>query len=106
MDFNEYQLAADRTMRKVPGAEQGHMSIYCMGLAGEVGEVIEHFKKYLGHGRPLDIEKVKAELGDVLWYLSAIATTCDISLEKVAEYNVRKLVERYPNGFRPEDVKP
>jgi len=37
---------------------------------------------------------LKKELGDVLWYLSAIASDLDISLEDVARTNLKKLESR------------
>lgn len=99
MDFTDYQKAADRTLRVVPGAESGQLAIMGLGLAGEVGECIEHIKKYLGHGKELDVMRLKIELGDVLWYLSSICTLCDLSLDGVATGNVEKLLQRYPHGF-------
>lgn len=42
------------------------------------------------------------ELGDVLWYVAALATTCDLSLAEIAEFNIAKLKKRYPNGFEFE----
>ncbi len=41
-----------------------------LGLAGEVGEVSELIKKSIRDNAPLDIQKLKLELGDVLWYLA------------------------------------
>jgi NTP pyrophosphatase (non-canonical NTP hydrolase) len=41
------------------------------------------------------------ELGDVLWYVSEIASCLGVTLEHVAEVNVEKLRKRYPNGFDP-----
>lgn len=101
-EMNEYQEAAKRTMKVVPGAEDGHFAIYGLGLAGESGEVIEHIKKYIGHGHPLDVAIMRKELGDVLWYVSALATLCNLSLADVAAANIAKLQARYPDGFTPE----
>jgi NTP pyrophosphatase (non-canonical NTP hydrolase) len=74
-----------------------------LGLAGETGEVVEHIKKWVGHGHDLDVDKVKKELGDVLWYISELATVMDLSMEEIARANIRKLEERYPKGFNPID---
>jgi NTP pyrophosphatase (non-canonical NTP hydrolase) len=48
----------------------------------------------------LDPAKLASELGDVLWYLAAIATAHDIDLNAVARGNIWKLRQRYPDGFR------
>ena len=99
--MNEYQAASTRTM--VPGySHEDAMINYSMGLVGESGEVIDLLKKSLFHGHELDRNKLKEELGDVLFYLAAIATTANLTLDEVANHNVRKLMDRYPNGFSQE----
>jgi NTP pyrophosphatase (non-canonical NTP hydrolase) len=98
VNFQDYEEAVQRTMNmKTSWREQ--MCNFLMGLAGEVGEVTEPVKKYLFHGKPLDINKIKDELGDVLWYLTAVADTMGFSLEHIARCNKEKLEKRYPNGF-------
>jgi NTP pyrophosphatase (non-canonical NTP hydrolase) len=42
---------------------------------------------------------VSDELGDVLWYLSDIASAYGLNLCDVALGNIRKLEARYPDGF-------
>lgn len=42
------------------------------GLVGELGEVIDLFKKHQFHNHDLDRTKVVKECGDVLWYLACI----------------------------------
>lgn len=69
-----------------------------LGLAGEAGETVELVKKWAFHDRPLDRAKLTKELGDVLWYLTALARTQGITLEEVASENVAKLEARYPTG--------
>lgn len=75
---------------------------YLLGLAGEAGEVCDLFKKHFGHGHHLDRDKVVKELGDVLWYVSAVASLQGISLQEIADKNIEKLTKRYPNGFSSE----
>src|SRR5699024_6123823 len=82
-------------------AEQ--LSNYCMGLSGESGEVVDELKKVLFHGHDLNIDEIEKELGDVLWYVSAIATTLGIELNMIAHNNVDKLKARYPEGFSEKD---
>jgi len=75
------------------------MITFTLGLSGESGEVADLIKKHLGHGHPLDEEKVKKELGDVLWYVSQLANYLGMSLEDVASTNIAKLEARYAEGF-------
>lgn len=75
-----------------------------MGLAGEAGEVVDLLKKHLYHDKPLDMAKLKEELGDALFYLTDIARQYGIDLEEVPAANVVKLNKRFPKGhFTPED---
>lgn len=79
--------------------------IWSLGLAGEAGEFADMMKKHHGHGHDLDHTKAAKELGDVLWYLSVLANSIGFSLSDIATMNVRKLRERYPNGFTVEESK-
>lgn len=103
-DFNYYQeraiqydttrLAIDKEARY-----DGYME-KALGLAGETGEVLEKIKKMIRdkdgvfHPTPEDIDELKKELGDVLWYLSALAFYNDIELDDVARTNLSKLKDR------------
>jgi NTP pyrophosphatase (non-canonical NTP hydrolase) len=102
VNLNDYQAQAARTRNQehAPG-DKGVMAINALGIAGEAGEVAELVKKHIGHGHVLDVERVKKELGDVLWYVAAIATDVCIELDDVAATNIAKLRARYPEGFDP-----
>lgn len=76
-----------------------------LGIAGEAGEVSDIIKKVLYQGHPLDRNKISEELGDVMWYLTQIASTLGISLRSVLEQNVAKRKARYPDGFSIEASK-
>ena len=97
MDFKKYQTGAARTIQ---AQDKPHELInHILGLSGETGEVVEHVKKHLYHGRDLDLDMVAEELGDVLWYVAALCTTLGLSLDGVAFENLSKLRERYPDGY-------
>lgn len=91
----EYQELVERT-RNYNDTE---LSNYTLGLVCEAGEFGDIIKKHIYHGHDLDLDKVKSELGDVMWYLSNICNVLDISLEDVAMKNIEKLKNRYPDGF-------
>lgn len=73
-----------------------------LGIVGEAGEVADLLKKHLCHGLPLDRDKLTKKLGDVLYYVAAVAHQYHIPLDRVAAENVSKLEARYPNGFSTE----
>lgn len=75
------------------------LTVACLGLCGETGELTDCLKKVVAHGHPLDKAAVAKELGDVLWYAAELASTLGLSLQDVAEKNIRKLQSRYPLGF-------
>jgi NTP pyrophosphatase (non-canonical NTP hydrolase) len=100
MDFAEYQSLSRRTAT-YPGAGDD-LTYPALGLCGEAGEVAEKVKKTLrDDGGVLSDERREAlarELGDVLWYLSQLATEADLDLEEIAEDNLEKLLSRQERG--------
>lgn len=98
-DIDQYQSASARTLN--PGLDSNQsLANYSMGLAGESGELLEHLKKHLFHGKELDRYAVLKEAGDVMWYLTALMTTMGIDMSEVLRENVLKLQERYPGKFQ------
>ena len=99
-DFNHYQ----RESRKTAGYPPiGHGVIYpTLGLTNEVGEVAGKIKKIFrakdGAIGSAEREALKAELGDVLWYLAQVATELDLSLQDIADANLAKLFDRLERG--------
>lgn len=92
-----YQEEVKRTMGSLNRQEA--LCAWSMGLAGEVGEVIEPIKKHVFHGRPLDLTEIEKELGDVLWYCAALCNALDLYMDVIMQRNILKLKERYPDGF-------
>ena len=93
---NDYQRAA---MRTAGDDEENYLANGAMGLCGESGEVTDLIKKHLYQGHELDHVKVVEELGDVFWYGALIAEAVGATLSEVMQNNIRKLEERYPDGF-------
>lgn len=100
MDPNDYQREVLRTLGTHTADDTVTMA--ALGLAGEVGECVEIVKKAIFHDTPFDPERLKLELGDVLWYLTALCHVSQMTLGDVMEANVAKLRARYPFGFDPE----
>lgn len=96
MEFNEYQKLAIKTA-VYPNI--GNNFVYpTLGIAGEAGEVAEKVKKIIrdNQGEMTDEhrELLIKEMGDVLWYLSALAHELGTELNDVAELNLKKLYDR------------
>lgn len=99
MEFDEYQeksLQTDQQSSKKKG-EAGLM-IPLLGLAGETGTLLAEFKKKFRDKQTYEGFEARAEeeLGDVLWYLSNIASRLKLSLSKIAAKNLIKTQERWP----------
>ena len=100
MNFNDYQQKS----RKTAGYPAiGHPVIYpVLGLANEAGEVAGKIKKVFrdkdGEINEETKSALKAELGDVLWYIAQVATELDLPLDEIAEYNIAKLYDRLERG--------
>jgi NTP pyrophosphatase (non-canonical NTP hydrolase) len=73
------------------------LEIHLLGLAGEAGSVASEYKKRLRDGQAHSrwLPKIREELGDVLWYLSAIAGEVGLDLDDVATSNLDKTRSRW-----------
>lgn len=114
MTLNEYQRLASRTANmdheKVLGRLRQNTRLiellnFALGAAGEAGELADDVKKVVFHGHELDAKKLQKETGDALWYLSQVAKALGYNLGAVAEANIEKLRQRYPEGFSEEASK-
>jgi len=66
---------------------------------------VDLLKKFFFHGHEVDSNRLKSELGDILWYVSAVASLFNINLQEIAQGNIEKLEKRYPEGFSNEASK-
>ena len=100
MNFDEYQAKATTTSTLT---DNNIKPLYfTLGLTGEAGEIAEKIKKIIrnhdGDFSKLDLDDIKKELGDVLWYLAMLSHTFGISFDDVAKTNIDKLADRKARG--------
>lgn len=101
MEFDDYQREAAQTDQVPTGSEPGrehvNLIVPLLGLAGETGEILSEYKKFLrdGPAHKLFRERLVEELGDLLWYLSNAAAKFEIDLEEVARTNLAKCRARW-----------
>lgn len=100
MELNDYQELA---MKTAIFPKRDGYAYTALGLAGEAGEIANKVKKFIRDGYTEDelpgkINDLQDELGDVLWYVAAMAQVLDTTLEQVAKNNIHKLAERQVNG--------
>ena len=99
--FDDYQKQSKKTAL-YPTIGQHRVLYPTLGIADEAGEVVGKIKKVFRDKQGIfvdeDITEIKKELGDVLWYLTQIATDLGIELKDVAKANIEKLYSRYDRG--------
>lgn len=94
MKLNEYQLTSKKY---ILNNLDKNINYLALGLCGESGEVAEKVKKGIRDGNE-DVEGIKKELGDVLWYIAQLSSYYCISLEDIAKLNINKLELRLKNN--------
>jgi NTP pyrophosphatase (non-canonical NTP hydrolase) len=93
------ELQQERVLRFARATEVLHAAL---GLAGEVGEVVDLIKKDVAYGKSIPMDKFVEELGDVLHYLCRLCDFAGINLNILMQANVEKLEKRYQGGYSNE----
>jgi NTP pyrophosphatase (non-canonical NTP hydrolase) len=99
VELAEYQKLSRRTAEY---PREAWLSYPALGLAGEAGEVAEHAKKAIRDDAGAVSDERRAamakELGDVLWYVSQLASELELDLDQIATENLEKLLSRQRRG--------
>jgi NTP pyrophosphatase (non-canonical NTP hydrolase) len=102
MELRQYQEWAAQTDQHPSDSPAGDPptkseTIPLLGLMGEVGSLAVEYKKLLRDGpiHSLYRDNLAEELGDILWYVANVATKAGLSLETIAEGNLRKTQDRF-----------
>jgi len=98
-----FDVFQDEALRTAIYPNLGENIYYpALGLAGEVGEVCEKIKKIMrddaGYVDYDSKTELKKELGDVLWYLAALAHELDIPFGEIPVAVLEKLQSRQDRG--------
>ena len=93
MNVRDYQEYVRQGMR--PAYQD--LQFAALALVGEVGEVCDVIKKKSIYSKlTIDLqEKLKDELGDVIWQWMACVNALGLTAESVMEYNIEKLNKRH-----------
>lgn len=78
-----------------PSKEQEYLTL---GLAAEVGEVLDHYAKSVRDVKPYDKHKLIKELADVLFFVTMLADREGLALADLANILVNKLDDRFKRG--------
>ncbi|MBQ9211107.1 MAG: nucleotide pyrophosphohydrolase [Clostridia bacterium] len=100
MTIREYAKAAGRTINpKLSMLDVRNHALFEM--ASELGEVHAIYQKQL-QGHEVVKDHLIEELGDLMWGVMELCFAEKIDPQEVFEYNIDKLLKRYPDGFDPE----
>ena len=80
--------------KKILTKDQERLVENTLGLVGEAGEVAEKIKKLIRDNNKYANEEIMKELGDVVFYATALANIYGRGLQEVLELNVQKLDDR------------
>ncbi len=82
--------------------EKAHALHMAVGIAGEAGELLDAIKKHVFYGKPLDVENVVEEMGDIEFYSEGLRQALGLIRGEILAANMDKLDKRYA-GFEYSD---
>jgi NTP pyrophosphatase (non-canonical NTP hydrolase) len=84
-------------------AELIHMGLLICSEAGELADAIKQFAIYQ---KPMDMENVVEEMGDIEWTMERTRQLLNITRELTLDHNIEKLSKRYPQmSYSNEDAQ-
>lgn len=100
MNLADYQTQALETDRTGLNGADAAQLVPLLGLAGEAGQLLSEYKKWLrdGPSHIRFVDHVREELGDILWYVSNVASKYGLELEDIAAANLAKTRARFGSG--------
>ena len=81
------------------GLDVPRLATASIGLSGEIGEFNDIVKKIFFQGKEYNDEnkeKLKSELGDIMWYWAQACMALHLDPYEVLKKNIKKLEARYP----------
>lgn len=106
-NITQHYIAACVTTRsnepKGLKAYRGNISVHllhaALGISTEAAEILDVVKKSLFYGKEPDLEHLREEIGDLLWYVSIALDDIGTDYEDVMARNIAKLRARYADKF-------
>lgn len=82
--------------------EQANLFHMAVGIAGEAGELLDAIKKHAIYQKPLDVENVIEELGDLEFYMQGLRSALNLTRSETLAHNIEKLSKRYGDKYSNE----
>lgn len=95
MNLVEYKnIALQRLNKTIVDNSKESMRYGCMGLIEETGEIIAELRKPLFkgnfHEKALDIQNIKSELGDLIWYIALVCREYNVNIEELENFEINE----------------
>lgn len=94
INYERFVTALFKDMDNLPDALM-HSAVGCSTESGELLDAIKRVKFY---NKPIDLENVLEELGDLRFYYEAMLQMMSLTDDDVKAANMMKLKARYPDG--------
>jgi NTP pyrophosphatase (non-canonical NTP hydrolase) len=106
MNVDEYQKRAKAFLFRGDSKTSDLLGL-ALGVCGEAGELAEKIKKlYFNKNMEMseqELNLISKEIGDTIWYLAALASELNLSLDGILENNLNKLESRKSRGVQKGD---
>jgi NTP pyrophosphatase (non-canonical NTP hydrolase) len=94
MESSQYQSESNRTAPSRM-TKPNKLTMFTIGLFKSVGKLA-----HLSLDCPLEEpKKMEEELGDIIWYVTNIASLYSLNLDTIMDKNLEKLWKKYPSGY-------
>jgi len=103
MKLEEYKEKIKRTFAELGTPEKNNLHMV-LGMATEIGEILNPFKSELAYKKNIDWTNIIEELGDLFWFTVSFCNINNINIEDVFDKNIAKLQSRYPEKFTEYDA--
>lgn len=70
-----------------------------IGMASEIGELVDAVKRHIFYGENMDVTNILEEFGDLFFYTALGLDVLGFTFEDAMQANINKLAVRYPKGF-------
>lgn len=94
-EFVRKLIKSPEEIQKTLSPEKINLLHMVIGVSGEAGELLDQIKKHVIYEKPLDINNVIEELGDLMFYMEGIKSQLNIQDRDIIMRNVEKLATRY-----------
>lgn len=101
LPYHEFVNALAKPGAQIASEMDGHSAHLlhmAVGIAGEAGELLDAIKKTTIYNKPLDLDNVIEELGDLEFYMEGLRQRIGITREECTSANIEKLSKRYHMG--------